>query len=78
MATKPRGWGDKGLSGRATKKITFFCGFLYNVLNGIQGHPPGTPVRQGVIQHTYPQRYPPPMGVRPMPGKKNIYFYYDL
>ena len=28
IATKPRGWGGaKGLSGRATKKKTFFCGF---------------------------------------------------
>ena len=27
MANKPRGGGTKGLSGRATKKITFFCGF---------------------------------------------------
>ena len=29
MATKPRGGGAKGLSGRATKKITF-CGFPYS------------------------------------------------
>ena len=28
MATKPSGGGALGLSGRATKKITFFCGFL--------------------------------------------------
>ena len=27
MVTKPRGGGGKGLSGRVTKKITFFCGF---------------------------------------------------
>ena len=32
MATKPRGRGAKGLSGRATKKKkrTFFCGFPKN------------------------------------------------
>ena len=29
MAAKPRGGGAKGLSGRATKKITF-CGFPYS------------------------------------------------
>ena len=27
MATKPRGGGAKRLSGRTTKKRTFFCGF---------------------------------------------------
>ena len=27
MATKPGGGGAKGLSGRATKKRTFFCDF---------------------------------------------------
>ena len=28
MATKPRGGGSKGLSGRTTKKITFFAASL--------------------------------------------------
>ena len=31
MATKPMGGGAKDLSGRATKKITFFGGFPRNV-----------------------------------------------
>ena len=31
MATKPRGGGDKGLTGRATKKRTFFAASLINV-----------------------------------------------
>ena len=30
MTTKPGG-GGKGLSGRTTKKITFFCGFPYDL-----------------------------------------------
>ena len=29
MVTKQRGGGAKGLSGRATKKRTFFCSFPY-------------------------------------------------
>lgn len=53
-----------------------------------QGHPapPGHPVqgqlppavmRQGVIQQTFPQRYPSgPMGVRSIPGKiPGVYFF---
>ena len=39
MATKPRGGGTNGLSGRATKKITFFaaslkpdCNFLVTIM----------------------------------------------
>ena len=42
MATKPRGGGGgaKGLSGWATKKRTFFCGFLkYHVLHFLWGSP---------------------------------------
>ena len=44
-----------------------FVKIIHDYYTILQGHPPGTPVRQGVIQHTFPQRYPGPMA-RPMPG----------